>query len=133
MYRAVRARAFKFLDSISKSSRYINKRLLNPNPLTRLGLEELMKLPWFKKSSSQSNLTGEQQVLEDDSDTDCKGLRKMNAFDLISISPGLDLSGLFGAGSDKKVMRFTTNAGVREVEEKVKKIRCIEGYRVERR
>ncbi|VFQ65986.1 unnamed protein product [Cuscuta campestris] len=133
MYRAMRARAFQFPDLISKSSRHIIKRLLDPNPLTRLGLEELMKLPWFKKSSSQPDLTGGQQVLEDDFDTDCKGLSKMNAFDIISMSPGLDLSGLFGAGSDKKVMRFTTNAGAGEVEEKVKEIGCAEGYRVERR
>ncbi|PHT38966.1 hypothetical protein CQW23_22539 [Capsicum baccatum] len=34
-----------------KASSEDNKRLLNPNPETRYGIEELMNTLWFKKSS----------------------------------------------------------------------------------
>ncbi|XP_019177186.1 PREDICTED: CBL-interacting serine/threonine-protein kinase 7-like [Ipomoea nil] len=132
MYRAIRSRAFQFPDWITKPTRSIIFRLLDPNPVTRMSIEELMKLPWFKKSSSVIDLTDEHQFGNQEFDKDCKHLTKMNAFDIISMSPGLDLSGLFQAGLNKKEMRFTTNSEVGEVEEKVKKIGSEAGYRVER-
>ncbi|XP_019174212.1 PREDICTED: CBL-interacting serine/threonine-protein kinase 7-like [Ipomoea nil] len=123
MYRAIRSRAFQFPDWITKSTRSIIFRLLDPNPVTRMSIEELMKLPC---------LTDEHQFGNQEFDKDCKHLTKMNAFDIISMSPGLDLSGLFQEGLNKKEMRFTTNSEVGEVEEKVKKIGSEAGYRVER-
>nr|GMD79366.1 CBL-interacting serine/threonine-protein kinase 7-like [Ipomoea batatas] len=133
MYRAIRSRAFQFPDWITKPTRSIIFRLLDPNPVTRMSIEELMKLPWFKKSSSVVDLRDEHQFGSQELEKDCKHLTKMNAFDIISMSPGLDLSGLFQAGLNKKEMRFTTNAEVGEVEEKVKKIGSEAGYRVEER
>nr|GMD80266.1 CBL-interacting serine/threonine-protein kinase 7-like [Ipomoea batatas] len=52
-FRAMIRHEIRFPSSVSKSARKIIHRLLDPNPLTRPTIEELMiKHPWFKKSSS---------------------------------------------------------------------------------
>ncbi|KAI8003071.1 CBL-interacting serine/threonine-protein kinase 15 [Camellia lanceoleosa] len=57
----------------------------------------------------------------------------MNAFDIISISSGLDLSGLFEPASHgKRERKFTSTAAVEEVEERVVEVGGRLGYRVER-
>ncbi|XP_009600930.1 CBL-interacting serine/threonine-protein kinase 7-like [Nicotiana tomentosiformis] len=133
MYKAIHRREFKFPDWVSKPARRVINRLLDPNPDTRYSIEELMKTPWFKRSSSMKQEEIKQfgeGILEKESS---KHMGRMNAFDIISMNSGLDLSGLFEMGLNKKEMRFTTNVGVIEVEEKVMKIGKDGGYRVERR
>lgn len=133
MYKAIHRREYQFPDWVSKPARRIINRLLDPNPETRYGIEELMNTPWFKKSSSMKQEQSTKQFGEGILEKESKHMERMNAFDIISMSSGLDLSGLFEAGSNKKEMRFTTNVQVTEVEEKVMKIGKGEGYRVERR
>ncbi|MCD7467473.1 CBL-interacting serine/threonine-protein kinase 4 [Datura stramonium] len=130
MYRAIHRRQFQFPDWVSKSARSIINKLLDPNPSTRLSIEQLMKLPWFKKSElKQEQLNHLSEcVLENSS----KNLGRVNAFDIISMSSGLDLSGLFENGTSKKEMKFTTSARIGDVEEKVMKIGEEGGYKVER-
>ncbi|KAK6138707.1 hypothetical protein DH2020_027550 [Rehmannia glutinosa] len=95
MYRAMHRRSFEFPDWVSKSAKIVIYRLMDPNPNTRLSLEEV------------------------------------NAFDLISMSSGLNLSGLFEAELNSKEMRFTCDMGVVEIEKKVAKVGAGLGYRVE--
>ncbi|MCD7468390.1 CBL-interacting serine/threonine-protein kinase 4 [Datura stramonium] len=126
-------REYQFPDWVQKPARSIINRLLDPNPRTRLSIEELTELPWFKRSAmkgEESNSDQQQQFVQGIFE---KSGRLMNAFDIISMSDGLDLSGLFRAGSNKKVLRLTTSVQVGSIEEKVMKIGKEEGYRVERR
>ncbi|KAM3356453.1 hypothetical protein P3S68_023167 [Capsicum galapagoense] len=51
MYKAIHRGEFVFPDWVSKPARRIINRLLNPNPETRYGIEELMNTLSFKKSS----------------------------------------------------------------------------------
>ncbi|OIT31263.1 PREDICTED: CBL-interacting serine/threonine-protein kinase 7-like [Nicotiana attenuata] len=133
MYRAIHRRIFKFPDWVSKPARNIIKRLLDPNPSTRLSIEELMNLSWFKKSGlKQGELNRQQEFDECMYEKECKNWARINAFDIISMSSGLDLSRLFEVGVSKKEMRFTTRAKIGEVEEKVMKIGKEGGYKVER-
>ncbi|XP_059311920.1 CBL-interacting serine/threonine-protein kinase 7-like [Lycium ferocissimum] len=135
MYKAIHRREFQFPDWVSKPARRIINRLLDPNPDTRYSIEELMNTTWFKKSSSmkQEEQSRKKFFGEGILEKESKHMERMNAFDIISMSSGLDLSGLFEAGLNKKEMRFTTNVEVMKVEEKVMKIGKDEGYRVERR
>ncbi|PHT85763.1 CBL-interacting serine/threonine-protein kinase 7 [Capsicum annuum] len=133
MYKAIHRREFVFPDWVSKPARRIISRLLDPNPETRYGIEELMNTLWFLKSSSMKQEQSTKQFGEGILEKEGKHMERMNAFDLISMSSGLDLSGLFEARSNKKELRFTTNVEVDEVEEKVMTIGKGEGYRVERR
>nr|GMC63804.1 CBL-interacting serine/threonine-protein kinase 7-like [Ipomoea batatas] len=119
-FRAMIRHEFRFPSSVSKSARKIIHRLLDPNPLTRPTIEELMmKHPWFKKSSSPAL---EQSL------SDHKESKTMNAFDIISMSSGLDLSGIFEEEMREKRVRFTSTIEVGEIEERVKKM----GFGVER-
>ncbi|KAJ8549088.1 hypothetical protein K7X08_032795 [Anisodus acutangulus] len=133
MYKAIHRREFQFPDWVSKPARRIINRLLDPNPDTRYGIEELMNTLWFKKSSSMKQEQSMKQFGEGILEKESKHMERMNAFDIILMSSGLDLSGLFEVGLNKKEMRFTTNVEVMKVEEKVMKIGKDEGYRVERR
>lgn len=129
MYRAIHRRAYDMPDSVSKPARNIIYRLLDPNPSTRLSIEELMKLSWFKKSLKKGSLKEEQ--FENQKEC-CNYTSKMNAFDIISMSSGLNLSGLFETGLNKE-LRFTSSAQVVKIEEKVAKVGGELGYKVERR
>ncbi|KAG9133630.1 hypothetical protein Leryth_019467 [Lithospermum erythrorhizon] len=94
MYRAMHRRVFDFPKWISKPARKVIYRLLDPNPVTRLGIQELMNLSWFKKSAQGGKIENQEF--------------------------GLDLSGIFEAGSTrKKEIRFTSNKEVKEIEERV--------------
>ncbi|KAG6393366.1 hypothetical protein SASPL_147605 [Salvia splendens] len=139
MYRAMHRRAFEFPDFVSKSAKIVIYRLLDPNPNTRLGLDELIKLSWFRKSFSQENLRS-QSVDENLTGSEFlnsnhfKFMPRANAFDLISMSSGLDLSGLFEEETtSSKEIRFTTGMEVAKIEEKVSKTGLEFQYRVERR
>lgn len=133
MYKAIHRREYLFPDWVSKPAKRIINRLLDPNPETRYGIDELMNTPWFKKSSSMKQEQSTKQFGEGIFEKESKHMEGMNAFDIISMSSGLDLSGLFEAGLNKKEMRFTTDVEVMKVEEKVMNIGRDEGYRVERR
>lgn len=131
MFRAIHRRAYDMPDSVSKPARNIIYRLLDPNPSTRLSIEELMKLSWFKKSVKQG--FKEEQFGKSFAEKDSPNYTsKMNAFDIISMSSGLNLSGLFESGLNKKELRFTSSAQVGEIQEKVAKVGGELGYTVER-
>ncbi|OIT39866.1 PREDICTED: CBL-interacting serine/threonine-protein kinase 4-like [Nicotiana attenuata] len=133
LHLAKHRREFQFPDCVQKPARSIISRLLDPNPNTRLSIEELMELPWFKKSAKKGEESNQKQFSQGIFEIkDCKKEGRMNAFDIISMSAGLDLSGLFKARLNKKEMRFTTTAQVGSIEEKVMKKGKEEGYRVER-
>ncbi|CAN6924970.1 hypothetical protein YC2023_011768 [Brassica napus] len=122
MYRKIQRRDYKFPSWISKQAKSIIYQMLDPNPATRMGIETVMKTTWFKKSLETSQFNFESEpVLEKSS--------SITAFDLISLSSGLDLSGLFES-KKKKERRFTAKVSAVEVEEKAKAIGERLGYTV---
>lgn len=126
MYRAIHRRDFRFPNWVSKSARSVINKLLDPNPSTRLSIEQLMNLSWFKKSNQQQRSSN---CVFEKNRTNLGGI---NAFDILSMSSGLNLSRLFESDLINREMKFTTNARIEEVEEKVVKIGEGGGYRVER-
>lgn len=132
MYRAMHRRSFEFPDWVSKSAKIIIHRLMDPNPNTRMSLDDLVKLSWFKKSFSQENLISLAEQKMGSEEKELKYLTRVNAFEIISMSSGLDLSGLFEAEVNSKEMRFTSGMKVVEIEEKVVKAGEELGYRTER-
>ncbi|XP_044484109.1 CBL-interacting serine/threonine-protein kinase 4-like [Mangifera indica] len=132
MYKKIHRKDYQFPSWISRQARSVIYQLLDPNPKSRMSLEALMNLSWFKKSMQ---LRGEQErslfesVLDNkDSKSD---ILSMNAFDIISLSSGLDLSGLFEV-KKRKEKRFTTVEKAERVVEKVKEVGEKLGYRVAR-
>lgn len=105
-----------------------------------MSLEALFGNEWFKKSLRTE---AEERALRLDAGYGNelgKGLG-VNAFHIISMSSGLDLRGLFetttslegggGSGINRREKRFTSSARVEVVEEKVKEVGGVLGFKVE--
>ncbi|CAN1230057.1 CBL-interacting serine/threonine-protein kinase 12 [Linum grandiflorum] len=108
-------------------------KLLDTNPATRITIAEVMENRWFKRGFKHikfyieddrvynvvDELNSEQQQLDDASSP-----ASLNAFDIISFSPGFDLSGLFEEGSscNGEGTRFVTGAPVSKIISKLEEI-----------
>ncbi|PSS33826.1 CBL-interacting serine/threonine-protein kinase [Actinidia chinensis var. chinensis] len=130
MFQKICRREFQFPDWISKQSKFIIYRLLDPNPNSRMTLETLIDHSWFKKSLQLD--PSAQNPPPQFTKFKVKG-ETMNAFDIISMSSGLDLSGLFEpSSSSERERRFTAKATEAAVEERVGEVGERLGYRVDR-
>ncbi|KAM7256070.1 hypothetical protein ACFE04_011811 [Oxalis oulophora] len=134
-----KARQPNYIPSgISKPTRAVITQLLDLNPKTRMSLEQLMESRWFKKSSLARQGSADSFISSEDSEGNGLqlGMEKtmsMNAFDIISLSSGLDLSGLFEEVTKKKELkRFTTAETAERVVERLREVGRSLGYRVER-
>ncbi|KAF8401783.1 hypothetical protein HHK36_012729 [Tetracentron sinense] len=135
MYRKIHRREFQFPSWFSKPVRWVISRLLDPNPETRISIHDLMEVAWVKKpfqsKGCKSQLDLEKMSPKFDSFRTAP-VNVLNAFDIISMSSGLDLSGLFEA-DEKKERRFTSMASAEKIVESVKEMGRQLGYDVERR
>ncbi|ESQ47556.1 hypothetical protein EUTSA_v10020787mg [Eutrema salsugineum] len=133
MYRKIHRRDYRFPSWISKQAKSIIYQMLDPNPATRMSIETVMKTTWFKKSLETSefhrNIFESEPFLEKEAKP---SVNSITAFDLISFSSGLDLSGLFEI-KKKKERRFTAKVSAVEVEEKAKAIGEKLGYAVKKK
>ncbi|KAK8507293.1 hypothetical protein V6N13_070080 [Hibiscus sabdariffa] len=136
MYKKIHRREFEFPSWISNPVKAIIRQLLDPNPDTRMSLVKVMETPWLKRSlAAYTSSNKEQDSLlhgrKLKHDMVCNGV---NAFDIISLSSGLDLSGLFEGGNEvcRKEKRYTTSMELEEVMERVKEAGERLGYRVEK-
>ncbi|GFY88948.1 CBL-interacting protein kinase 12 [Actinidia rufa] len=121
-------------------------RLLDTNPETRITIPEIMNNRWFKKGfkhikfyieddklcsvreedddvgseSDQSLSESESEVEIQRRTTSLPRPASLNAFDIISFSPGFDLSGLFDEGGEggEKIFELTPSLRMVEVKKK---------------
>lgn len=140
MYKKVNRRDYQFPSFVSKPARSLIYQLLDPNPKTRMSIEKIMNISWFQKSLQQQRKRGQESSLFELGVADnnkyilkekIPDIVSMNAFDIISLSSGLDLSGLFEA-KKRKEKRFTTKEKTERVVEKVKEVGERLGYVVEK-
>ncbi|KAL0370759.1 UNVERIFIED_CONTAM: CBL-interacting serine/threonine-protein kinase [Sesamum angustifolium] len=98
-------------------------RLLDTNPETRITIDEIKRDPWFRRGYREIK-SRENEDLRDVLKEEEKKLQDLNAFDIISFSRGLDLSGLldekFKAVED--VDRLTAEESPVRVIEKVEEV-----------
>ncbi|XP_078436108.1 CBL-interacting protein kinase 2-like [Wolffia australiana] len=109
MYRKIGKAEFKCPSSVSPEARRLLVRILDPNPATRASIAGIMESSWFRKKKGVSSTPLPDTARLDIPPPD-GGMKpmQMNAFDIISLSAGFDLSGLFEQG------------GLREGEEKAR-------------
>ncbi|CAL9134991.1 unnamed protein product [Musa textilis] len=108
-------------------------RLLDPNPDTRISIDGILRDPWFARDFDADQWTALMQPREDAPDPSGKPhhRRELNAFDLISFSAGLDLSGLFEeATSDRE--RFALAEPVDTIVNRLEHVGRGEGLAVRR-
>lgn len=122
MYKKMLKREFNFPSWFSPTARRLISKLLDPNPVTRLSIEGLVDHAWFKRSLS---LDSQLSLLNSLTTPPChlmssNSMPALNAFDLISLSSGLDLSGLFDEGKKRKeVVRFTSVEPVQTILQRI--------------
>ncbi|CAI9107122.1 OLC1v1006410C1 [Oldenlandia corymbosa var. corymbosa] len=127
MYRKIGKAEFKCPHWFPPEVRRLLVRMLDPNPNTRISIVKIREHPWFRRGmtskttkaslenkdlASSSTDAGSRQS-EDNSAAASDQLNHMalsnfNAFDIISLSAGFDLSRLFEEPCRKKEARFTS-------------------------
>ncbi|XP_051132279.1 CBL-interacting serine/threonine-protein kinase 6-like [Andrographis paniculata] len=95
LYRKISRSDFNFPAWFSPESRRLISKILDPNPGTRITIAKIMDSSWFKKPerSNQEVQAG------DEADAGGEVSETLNAFHIISLSEGFNLSPLF---EDKK-------------------------------
>lgn len=126
MYRKVVKAEFKFPSGFPAEARRLVSKMLDPNPSTRISIAMIMQKPWFqigfdfktrklkeaKKEPTTvgadvfSSLESTSKLVEQRLELD--KLSDLNAFDIISLSAGFDLSCLFEKKYQKKEVRMTS-------------------------
>ncbi|KAI4312271.1 hypothetical protein MLD38_037097 [Melastoma candidum] len=153
MYRKIMRGSFRCPPWFPQDVRKLVTSLLDPNPETRITIEKVMEYPWFRKgfkrfedpklsrTSSTVSLSDVRDAFatpdtEKQDGTSLKVSRSasFNAFDLISLSQGFDLSGLFEKDSSEKMeARFTSTKSASALVTRLEEMASAEqSFRVER-
>ncbi|CAL0317555.1 unnamed protein product [Lupinus luteus] len=149
---------FSFLDSqisaaeftcppwLSFSARKLISRLLDPNPVTRITVAEILDNEWFKidykppvfNEIAETSLDDVEAVFKDSEEhhvTEKKEEKPtaMNAFELISMSQGLNLENLFDEQGFKRETRFTSKSSANEIIHKIEQAAKPLGFDVQKK
>ncbi|XP_028783244.1 CBL-interacting serine/threonine-protein kinase 6-like [Neltuma alba] len=135
MYRKIYRGDFKCPPWFSSDARRLITKLLDPNPSTRITISKIMDSTWFKKSVPKNIVTKEEQEF----DFDCEKSKQqapatMNAFHIISLSEGFDLSPLFEEKKreEKEELRFATTRPASSVISKLEEVAKAEKFNVKK-
>ncbi|XP_052185766.1 CBL-interacting protein kinase 2-like [Diospyros lotus] len=127
MYRKISKAEYKCPNWFPSELRRLLCRILDPNPHTRISIAKIMENPWFKKGFNTESLNTEVESKEitplnaeasfsphgnsnaaADAKIELPKPTNLNAFDIISLSTGFDLSGLFVENDQKEEAQFTS-------------------------
>ncbi|XP_049937189.1 CBL-interacting protein kinase 5-like [Nymphaea colorata] len=150
MYRKITKGDFKCPQWFPPEVRKLLSKVLDPNPNSRITMARIMENSWFKKGFKPVEIAKKQkQAPCDDIDAafdstaaDCSSAVEkiqvkptcLNAFDIISLSPGFDLSGLFEKGNNmKQESRFTTTKPASTIISKLEEIAQAEKFMVKKK
>ncbi|KAK9940957.1 hypothetical protein M0R45_017589 [Rubus argutus] len=94
MYKKIYKGEFRCPKWMSADLKRFLGRVMDTNPMTRITVDEVLNDPWFRKGGEYKAI----QFHDEDYDKveeEQKDVTSLNAFDIISFSAGLDLSGFF--------------------------------------
>ncbi|RWW32724.1 hypothetical protein GW17_00002584, partial [Ensete ventricosum] len=123
MYRKIGKAEFRCPNWFPMDVRKLLSRILDPNPTSRISIAKIMGNPWFRKGLDGGlirNGKGTQEIDQSGTNEDISSpdtnvseegremgkLANLNAFDIISLSAGFNLSGLFEETDHKREARF---------------------------
>ncbi|CAI9302581.1 unnamed protein product [Lactuca saligna] len=141
MYRKISRADYKCPNWVPPDVRRLLKKILDPNPLTRISMKKIMENPWFKKgldtkhremslslsADADRDISVKRDIVpvpipttvpttpemaqccfwQEPKKLDFTKVSSFNAFDIISLSTGFDLSGLFVGNDEKEEVKFT--------------------------
>ncbi|XP_061367337.1 CBL-interacting serine/threonine-protein kinase 10-like isoform X2 [Gastrolobium bilobum] len=109
MYRKINKAEFACPNWFPREVRKLLCKILDPNPNTRISLPRIQQCSWFKKGPN-----GKQKKHEQSDGVAAEARQEsvtpvsINAFDIISLSSGFNLCGLFEDSFQKREARFTS-------------------------
>ncbi|KAJ4839235.1 CBL-interacting serine/threonine-protein kinase 24 [Turnera subulata] len=133
LYRKINAAEYSCPFWFSPGAKSLIDKILDPNPKTRIKIEGIKKHHWFRKNYVPVRPTQEEEVNLDDvravfddiedqyvaeqSKNSEEGPLVMNAFEMITLSQGLNLSALFDRQQDyvKRQTRFVSRKPARVI------------------
>ncbi|XP_021277489.1 CBL-interacting protein kinase 24-like isoform X2 [Herrania umbratica] len=150
LYKKVNAAQFSFPFWFSPGAKSLVQKILDPNPKTRIKIEGIKNDPWFQKHyvpvrprEEEVNLDDVRAVFDDIEDqyvseqsvVDEGGPLIMNAFEMITLSQGLNLSALFDRQQDyvKRQTRFVSRKPARVIISSVEAVAESMGLKVHTR
>ncbi|XP_027329403.1 CBL-interacting serine/threonine-protein kinase 11-like [Abrus precatorius] len=132
MYRKIYKGEFRCPRWFSIELRRFLARLLDTNPDKRITVDEILKDIWFKKGYKEVRVHEEVKNVDSGGSGGDK-VKELNAFDIISFSSGLNLSGLFDSSCGGEGERILLRESPEEVVEKVVTAAKAEGLAVRTR
>ncbi|KAG6421193.1 hypothetical protein SASPL_117743 [Salvia splendens] len=136
MYRRIYRGDFKCPPWFSAEARKLITKMLDPNPSTRISIAKIIDSPWFKKSSVKIYRSKEEQEFAAEDEVNLgkgKEAQSLNAFHIISLSQGFDLSALFEEKrAEKEEMRFATTTPASSVISKLEEVGKTRNFRVKK-
>lgn len=148
MYRKITKGDFKCPNWFPPEVRKLLSRILDPNTNARISMNKIMENSWFKKGYKQvevpksprgqqrNMLLSDVHAVFDEQPSDNSGSTSasvkpssFNAFDLISLSQGFNLSGLFEPDMNNRLeKRFTTRKPASDIVSKFEQIAMSESF-----
>lgn len=124
MYRKIYRGDFKCPPWFSPEARRLITKLLDPNPSTRITISKIMDSSWFKKSAPKILKSKQEQEFEENCEKPVKQTETLNAFHIISLSEGFDLSPMFEEKKreEKEELRFATTRPASSVISKLEEV-----------
>lgn len=133
LYNKIASADYTFPPWLSFPAKRLITKILDPNPMTRITMSEILEDEWFKKGYKppvfeeryDANLDDVESVFKDSEENHVREEKEdkptaMNAFELISMSKGLNLGNLFDTEQEfKRETRFTSRCPAKEIINKI--------------
>eukprot|EP00250_Pteridium_aquilinum_P015917 c22837_g1_i3 orf=236-1531(-) len=145
LYKKIEEADFTFPSWFPEGAKNIVTRILDANPKTRMTMSEVLEDEWFKVGDTAVKCSYEDVCADDVDGVFSSGEENyvveesrpalINAFEIISMSRGLDLSGLFKEekSSLKSETRFTSKHPASEILGKMASLASALGFRVKKK
>ncbi|XP_011039062.1 PREDICTED: CBL-interacting serine/threonine-protein kinase 9-like isoform X1 [Populus euphratica] len=147
LYLKICSADFTFPSWFSSGAKKLIKRILDPEPLTRITVAEIIEDEWFKQGYRPPQFEQEEHVNVDDVDAVFNDSKEhlvtekkkkpasMNAFELISKTQGFSLENLFGkqAGVVKRETRIASHSPANEIMSRIEEAAKPLGFNVDKR
>ncbi|KAJ3669070.1 hypothetical protein LUZ60_011020 [Juncus effusus] len=148
MYRKISRAEYRCPSWFSFELKKLLVRILDPDPNTRITIAKIKETAWYKKDLRDENVISEnsrdKNVISENSDDSSTastsgGMREnlnlpnLNAFDIISLSTGFDLSNLFEERESRKDLRFTSKKPALQIISKLEDLAAKLRLRVKKR
>ncbi|XP_051150522.1 CBL-interacting serine/threonine-protein kinase 6-like [Andrographis paniculata] len=131
MYRKIHRGDFKCPPWLSPESRRLITRMLDPNPSTRISTEQIMDSSWFNKSAPRKKTMA--TAKEYPPEFESNETETLNAFHIISLSEGFDLSPLFEEKKmEREELRFATTMPANSVVSKIEEVAKTKDFAVKK-